>query len=182
MGRVGLITLIACVLTLRASLRCLPVAKCNSCGFGPDMMTRKDVAVVCVLVVYVDGLCVDVGDHVQEVCCGKLGGGSSGRARWQPRMRQWKKLSGPMTRLQAGEDGDDPVNVYVHDAADVEVPSASAVVVDVLLHPGAAFHVDVDIDDDADVDVHDANDDVAENTTSFACFQQITPRQQRPET
>ena len=53
------------------------------------------------------------------------------------------KLNGPMTRFQADEDGDDAVNVYVHvDAADVEVPSASAVVVESHLYPGGAFDVD----------------------------------------
>ena len=40
----------------------------------------------------------------------------------------------------------------------------------------------VDVDDATSVDVHDANDDVAENTNSFGRFEQITPRQKRPET
>ena len=42
--------------------------------------------------------------------------------------------------------------------------------------------VDVDIDDATDVDVHNANDDVAENTNSFGCFQQMTPRISKTKT
>ena len=44
------------------------------------------------------------------------------------------------------------------------------------------LNVDVDVDDARDVDLHDANACVAEKTNCFGRFEQITPRQKRPET
>ena len=77
---VGLMTFIA-----------LSVAKWNSCGFGSDIIDiRRRWCRLCAcsaytLDAYVDGLCVDVREHVQRLVLEAT-------------------LNGPTTRFQAGED------------------------------------------------------------------------------